>query len=129
MVRRRRADVPAGAACAAIAPVPGGLLADFFAARDPSFGFTWKGTEDAVTLQVLDFHAWTFLFGLSAIVGLFSLHRPSFVNEAAGTTDPLQVRGLLIEARRFVQGISSAAGLLRMPSWLIRPRSRRMPRL
>lgn len=120
------------ATCAAIAPILGGLLADFFAARDLSFGFTWKGTEDAVTLQVLDFHAWTFLFGLSAVVGLFSLHRLSFVNEAAGTTDPLQVRHLLIEARRSVQGISSAAGLLRVvrvPSWLIRPRSGRAPRL
>ncbi len=119
------------ATCAAIAPILGGLLADFFAARDLSFGFTWKGTEDAVTLQVLDFHAWTFLFGLSAMVGLFSLHRLSFVNEAAGTTDPLQVRHLLIEARRSVQGISSAAGLLRVvrvPSWLIRPRSGKAPR-
>ena len=119
------------ATCAAIAPILGGLLADFFAARDLSFGFTWKGTEDAVTLQVLDFHAWTFLFGLSAAVGLFSLHRLSFVNESAGTTDPLQVRHLLIEARRSVQGISSAAGLLRVvrvPSWLIGPRGGKAPR-
>ncbi|HBK07026.1 MAG TPA: MFS transporter [Acetobacteraceae bacterium] len=119
------------ATCAAIAPILGGLLADFFAARDLSFGFTWKGTADAVTLQVLNFHAWTFLFGLSAIVGLFSLHRLSFVNESAGTTDPLQVRHLLMEARRSVQGISSAAGLLRVvrvPSWLLRPRGGKAPR-
>jgi MFS family permease len=119
------------ASCAATAPILGGLLADFFAARDLSFGFTWKGTADPVTLQVLDFHAWTFLFGLSAVIGLFSLHRLSFVQEAAGTTDPLQVRHLLMEARRSVQGISSAAGLLRVvrvPSWMMRPRGGRLGR-
>jgi MFS family permease len=117
---------------AAAAPILGGLLADFFAARDLSFGFTWKGTANAVSLQVLDFHAWTFLFGLSAMIGLFSLHRLSFIEETAGTTDPLQVRHLLMEARRSVNGISSAAGLLRVvrvPSWLMRPREAKVPRL
>jgi MFS family permease len=114
------------ATCAAIAPILGGLLADFFAARDLSFGFTWKGGANAVTLQVLDFHSWTFLFGLASIIGLYSLHRLSFVRETAGTTDPLLMRHLLIEARRSVQSLSSAAGLLRVvrvPSWLMRPRS------
>jgi hypothetical protein len=114
------------ATCAAIAPILGGLLADFFAARDLSFGFTWEGGSNAVTLQVLDFHSWTFLFGLASMIGLYSLHRLSFVRETAGTTDPLLMRHLLIEARRSVQSLSSAAGLLRVvrvPSWLMRPRS------
>lgn len=117
------------ASCAALAPILGGLCADFFAARDLSFGFTWKGTADAVTLQVLDFHAWTFLFGLASVLGLYSLHRLSFIEETAGTTDPLLVRHLLMEARRSVLNISSAAGLLRIvrvPSWIMRPRSSRV---
>jgi MFS family permease len=118
------------AICAASAPIIGGLCADFFAARDLSFGFTWKGSADAVTLQVLDFHAWTFLFGLASIVGLYSLHRLSFVSETAGTTDPLLMRHLLLEARRSIQSLSSAAGLLRVvrvPPWLMRPRSGKSP--
>lgn len=113
------------ATCASVAPILGGLLADFFSARDLSFGFTWKDDVKAVSVQMLDFHAWTFLFGLSAVVGLYSLHRLSFVQEAAGTTDKLLMRHLLVEARRSVQSISSAAGLLRIvrvPSW---PRSAR----
>jgi len=119
------------ASCAAIAPVLGGLCADFFAAHDLSFGFTWKGDADAVTMQVLDFHAWTFLFALSSIAGLYSLHRLSFVEETAGTTDPLLVKHLLLEARRSVQSLSSAAGLLRIvrvPPWLTRPRPAPRPR-
>jgi MFS family permease len=118
------------AICAAAAPIIGGLCADFFAARDLSFGFTWKADADAVTIIMLDFHAWTFLFGLSSIVGLYSLHRLSFVTETAGTTDPLLLRHLLLEARRSLQSLSSAAGLLRVvrvPAWLMRPRSGRSP--
>lgn len=116
------------ATCASVAPIIGGLCADFFSARDLSFGFTWKSSTDAVTVQVLDFHAWTFLFGLAAIVGLYSLHRLSSVHETAGTTDPLLLRHLLLEARRSVQSISSAAGLLRIvrvPGWVSRPRGGR----
>jgi len=116
------------ATCAAVAPILGGLLADFFSASDLSFGFTWKAAGGTVTGQVLDFHAWTFLFGLSSILGLYALHRLSFVQEAAGTTDPLLLRHLLVEARRSVQSMSSAAGLLRIvriPTWLIRPKPAR----
>jgi MFS family permease len=124
------ANSVASATCAAIAPIIGGLSADFFAAHDLSFVFTWRGTADPVVLQVLDFHAWTFLFGIASIVGLYSPHRLSFVTETAGTTDPLLMRHLLLEARRSIQSLSSAAGLLRIvrvPPWLMRPRSGELP--
>ena len=65
-----------------------------------------------VTVQVLNFHSWTFFFGLAFVVGLYSLHRLSFVQETSGTTDPLLVRDLLLEARRSIHSLSSAAGLL-----------------
>ena len=67
------------ATCAAIAAVIGGLCADFFAAHQLTLAFTWKGDVDEVTVQVLNFHSWTFLFGLAFVVGLYSLHRLSFV--------------------------------------------------
>jgi MFS family permease len=113
------------ATCGAIAPIIGGLCADFFADRQLTLAFTWTGSADAVTVQVLNFHSWTFFFGLACVAGLYSLHRLSFVQEAAGTTDKLLVRDLLLEARRSIRGLSSAAGLLRVvlpQSWLARPR-------
>ncbi len=115
------------ASCAAIAPVIGGLCADFFAAHQLTLAFTWKGDAHDVTVQVLDFHSWTFLFGLAFVVGLYSLHRLSFVEETAGTANPLQVRDLLLEARRSIHSMSSAAGLLRvvrLPPWRGAPRSK-----
>ena len=118
------------ATCAAIAPVIGGLCADFFAAHALTLAVTWKGAANEVTVQVLDFHAWTFFFGLSCVVGLYSLHRLSFVRETGGTGDQLQTRDLLLEARRSIHSLSSAAGLLRvvrLPPRLLRPRSEKAP--
>ena len=99
----------------------------FFAAHQLTLAFTWKSDAHEVTVQVLDFHSWTFLFGLAFVVGLYSLHRLSFVEETAGTADPLQVRDLLMEARRSIHSLSSAAGLLRvvrLPPWLGEARSK-----
>jgi MFS family permease len=111
------------ASCTAVAPILGGLFADFFASHQLTLAFTWKGGREDVTLQVLDFHSWTFFFGIACLVGLYSLHRLSFVEEPAGTTDPLLLRHLFLEARRSVHSLSSAAGLLRvvrLPPWLVR---------
>ena len=112
------------ATCGAIAPVIGGLCADFFAARELTLAFTWTGGVGQVTVQVLDFHSWTFFFGLACVAGLYSLHRLSFVEEPSGTTDRLVLRHLLLEARRSLRSLSSAAGLLRvvrLPQWFSRP--------
>jgi MFS family permease len=112
------------ATCAASAAVIGGLCADYFAAHQLTLALTWKGGANEVTVQVLDFHSWTFFFGLSCMVGLYSLHRLSVVQESRGTTDPLLVRDLLLEARRSIHSLSSAAGLLRVvraSSWPVRP--------
>jgi len=114
------------ASCAAAAAVIGGLGADFFAAHQLTLAFTWQGGADAVTVQVLNFHSWTFFFGLAFAVGLYSLHRLSFVQETSGTTDPLLLRDLLLEARRSIQSLSSAAGLVRVvraPSLIVRAHS------
>jgi MFS family permease len=109
------------ASVTAVAPILGGLFADFFAAHQLTLAFTWKGDGRDVVVQVLDFHAWTFFFGIACLLGLYSLHRLSFVQEPAGTTDRLLLRHLLLEARRSVHSLSSAAGLLRvvrLPPWL-----------
>jgi MFS family permease len=115
-----------GASCGAAAPVIGGLCADFFAAHELTLGFTWKGGLQHITVQVLDFHDWTFFFAIAFVVGLFSLHRLSFVHEAAGNANPLLMRDVLLEARRSLRGLSSVAGLLRLarvPPWMARSRA------
>ena len=103
------------ASFAAAAPILGGLFADFFASHQLTLAFTWTGDEKDVTVQVLNFQSWTFYFGITCLLGLYSLHRLSFVQEPSGTTDRLVLRELLLEARRWsVHSLSSAAGLLRV---------------
>jgi MFS family permease len=116
------------ASCAAVAPILGGLAADFFAAHELTLAFTWKSQLNEVTIQVLNFHAWTFYFGLASLLGLYALYRLTFVQELAGSTDPLLVSDLLLEARRSLHSLSSAAGLLRVVrilTWTVRPRDGR----
>ena len=108
------------AAFAAVAPMIGGLFADFFAARQLTLAFTWTGGAQDVTVQVLNFHSWTFFFGdclrARALFAASSVVR----EEPSGTTDRLMLCHLLLEARRSVHSLSSAAGLLRvvrLPQW------------
>ncbi len=106
---------------AAAAPILGGLFADFFAWHELTLSFTWTGMVKDVTVQVLNFQSWTFYFGITCVLGLYSLHRLSFVQEPSGTSDRLVLRELLLEARRWsAHSLSSAAGLLRivrLPEW------------
>ncbi len=108
---------------AAMAPIVGGLGADFFASHQLTLAFTWTGGHQDLTVQVLNFHSWTFFFGMTCILGLYSLHRLSFVEEPPGPAGRLVLRDLLLEGRRSVHSLSSAAGLSRiaqMPQWFLR---------
>jgi MFS family permease len=100
--------------CAAAAPILGGYGADFFATHQLALAFTWTGGGQDLTVQVLKFQAWTFLFGVAFVLGLYSMHRLSFVEETGRTSDHVVLRHLLLEVRRSVQNLSSAAGLLRI---------------
>jgi MFS family permease len=100
--------------CAAIAPIIGGLTADFFAAHQLSLAFTWSGGAEEITVQVLNFHDWTFFFAIACFLGLYSMHRLAMIEERAGEADRLLLRDLLLEARRSMHSLSSAAGLLRI---------------
>jgi MFS family permease len=100
--------------CAAAAPIIGGIGADFFASHQLTLAFTWTGGEQDITVQVLKFQAWTFLFGIACVLGLYSMHRLSFVEETGRTSGHVVFRHLLLEVRRSMQNLSSAAGLLRI---------------
>lgn len=112
------------AVCAAVAPVIGGVCGDFFASHRLTLAFTWTGGAEQISVQVLNFHEWTFFFGIAALVGASSLRRLSQIKEGAGTSDRLLFRDLVLETRRSIHSLSSAAGLLRMvrmPFSFLRP--------
>ena len=73
---------------AAIAPIVGGFGADFFSARELTLALTWTGGHQNLTVQVMNFHSWTFFLGITCILGLYSLHRLSFIERTARAGRP-----------------------------------------
>jgi MFS family permease len=111
---------------AAAAPMVGGFGADFFAAHELALAFTWSGGGSELKVEVMNFHGWTFFFGIACLIGLYSMHRLSFVKEAARTSDHVVLRHLLVETRRSIHSLSSAAGLMRIarvPLSFLRPQA------
>lgn len=64
-----------------LAPMFGGLTAEFFAARQVRLAVEWRGTLIDGELLGLSLTGWTFYFAFSALLGLLALHRLAAVRE------------------------------------------------
>ena len=69
------------ALAAGFAPLLGGFLQDFFASRGFSLALQWSGPHFQGDVVRLSVQAWDFYFVLSALVGLYALHRLAIVRE------------------------------------------------
>jgi MFS family permease len=104
------ANAMATALAAGIAPILGGLLADFFAARRLELLMHWMSPKGGFELPIVLSH-WDFYFLIAGLLGLYALHRLSLVEER-GEIEAREMVALIVgEARRTVRNISSVAGL------------------
>ena len=96
---------------AGLAPVIGGLCADFFARQKLSLVIRWESDVHAVSFETMRIEHWDFYFVMAAVVGLYSLHRLTLVEEA-GEIDERRVIGeLLGDVARSIRNVSSIAGM------------------
>lgn len=96
---------------AGLAPMIGGLCADFFAHQKLSILFRWNSGDHDATFETINLEHWDFYFVMAAIIGLFSLHRLAMVREE-GTIDQRAVLNeVFTDVRRTIRNISSIAGL------------------
>ena len=58
---------------AALAPMLGGLLADFFATRQLVWNIAWNGPNGISTLQLINLNGWNFLFVMGGLLAIASL--------------------------------------------------------
>ncbi|USI74996.1 MFS transporter [Sphingomonas morindae] len=101
----------AGALAAGLAPIVGGWAADFFSRRRLELHLTWFGPHGPNQLLGVAFSHWEFFFLLSALLGLYALHRLSLVDEP-GSVEGRAVMGYILgSARRTLRNASSVAGL------------------
>ncbi|MGY3266727.1 MFS transporter [Lysobacter sp. HA35] len=99
------------ALAAGVAPLLGGLFASFFEKRQLRFSVNWRSPDGALDLVTLSIGWWQFFFLISAIVGLYSLHRLSLVREEGEVPRREMLQHVLNVARRGVRNASTVAGL------------------
>jgi MFS family permease len=68
-------------AIAAIAPLVGGLLADFFAVHSLEWTITWKGPSATKDFYLLELKQWNFFFIIGALLAILSLQFLKSVKE------------------------------------------------
>lgn len=96
---------------AGVAPIVGGLSADFFALQELSITVQWRSPDTAVAIPALNFRHWDFFFFFAFALGLYSVHRLTLVKEVGEVEEHVVVKELLAETRRSFHSLSSAAGL------------------
>jgi MFS family permease len=101
----------AGSLAAGLAALSGGLLADWFAARELALAFQWTSPGVTRELTVLQFRHWEFLFAISFVLGFYVLHRLSRVREGEEHSERAVVQQLVIEAFRSIDQLSPIEGL------------------
>jgi MFS family permease len=57
----------------AIAPIIGGMMADFFANRHLEWAIQWQGPKGISKIPLLELQNWNFFFVIGAILAMFSL--------------------------------------------------------
>lgn len=65
----------------ALAPVLGGLLADFFASHQLLWNISWKGPEGVSVINLLDLQNWNFFFIIGATLAMLSLRALKGIKE------------------------------------------------
>lgn len=98
-------------AAAGIAPIIGGLLADFFAERQLSLTLHWQSPSGDIVFDTLNVSQWDFFFLLATLVGLYSIRRLAKVRETGEVHESMVLNEFYLEAKRMVQNLSSIAGL------------------
>ncbi|MDP2618994.1 MAG: MFS transporter [Hyphomicrobiales bacterium] len=96
---------------AGIAPIIGGLFADFFAAQELSVVVRWSSPEAEVALDAFSLRYWDFFFLLATVLGLYSIHRLTLVREEGEVKERVVLNELMLEARRTIRNLSPVAGL------------------
>ncbi|GAO38963.1 putative major facilitator superfamily transporter [Sphingomonas changbaiensis NBRC 104936] len=99
------------ALAAGSAPIVGGWAADFFARRRLELSLNWFSPSGVEQLLGITFSHWEFFFLLSALLGLYSLHRLSAIEEPGAVERREVVQHIFTSARRTLRNASSVAGL------------------
>lgn len=109
----------------AIAPVIGGLMADFFATHELTWNIQWNGAASSTVIHLIKLKGWSFFFIIGGLLALFSLRYLSSVKENGEVQKDRVVvymrtklrRNVAREAREIYTG-AAFAPIKKIPGWL-----------
>ncbi len=101
----------AGAVTGAMGPMVGGVLADFFAARQLAVQVAWSEPAEVFQVHALNLRSLDFLFLAAFLVGLYALRRLARVTEAGEVDDETIRRELLLEVFATVRSVSASTNV------------------
>lgn len=96
---------------AGIAPVLGGLFADFFEASNLGANIWWQSPVSTGNFDALYFQSWDFFFLFAFLIGFYSIHRLALVKEVGEVEEQIVINELISEVRRDMRSFSTASGL------------------
>lgn len=99
---------------AGVAPILGGMFADFFTGRELSLTLNWRSPGKEWAFQTLDFQEWDFFFFFAFLIGLYSIHRLAMVKEVGEVEEKIVIHELISEVRREMRNFSTVGGLRHM---------------
>jgi MFS family permease len=105
---------------ATVAPIIAGFLADWFTDRRLTIELRWVSRAPGGTTHAfpaLDLQGLDFLFVLSFLVGLYSMHRLLAVREEGDVKPEVVVSEFYAEVRRTVRSVSTIGGLRRLTAF------------
>ena len=119
----------ASSMAAGIAPILGGLFADFFSQRRFELLLRWTSPDGVILVSPLRLSNWDFYFLIAGLLGLYALHRLALVREEGEIDRREMIQQVLHQTRRSVRNLSTVAGLraaTEIPALLLRDARVRM---
>ena len=94
------------------APLVAGAVAEDLADNELAMVLRWLSPQRTHEVVVIALEHWEFLFLLSALAGLYVLHRLSLVREDGEASERVVIQQFAIEAARLVGNLSSIGGAI-----------------
>jgi len=94
---------------AGVAPILGGLFADFFVSRELSVMFQWSSPIEDILISPLNFRNLDFFFLFAGIFGFFSLHLLDKVNEGEKISEKAVFKEFTAEAKHKLSSLEKMA--------------------
>jgi hypothetical protein len=94
------------------APLVAGAIAEQLADNELAMVLRWLSPQRTHEVVVIGIEHWEFLFLLSALAGLYVLHRLSLVREDGEASERAVIQQFAIEAARLVGNLSSIGGAI-----------------